>query len=175
MFNKVNVLDIVKNHLGTLIDDSTGNPRPLDFVLFFIFPLSIATALTFYFKVKIDGNLAGLLATVLSIVTGLLFNLLVLIFDISGRNKEVFKKKERVSNFLEQIYINISFSILIAILAVILVILRSFNIWPAIGADILSFGVYFLVSLFLLTLLMVLKRIDTLLLEDFKEYKKPIN
>lgn len=170
MFSKVNIWGIVKNHFKTLIDDSTGEYRLWDFVLFIGVPIGIASILIFHFQLLLGGNLTNLLATSLSIVTALLFNLLVLIFDISGKNKARFAEKKRITDFLKQIYVNISFSIVVSILAVITVIVSDLGIWPQVVLAGLSFATYFLVVLFLLTLLMVLKRIDVLLFEDFKDY-----
>ena len=173
MFSKINVLHIVKSQVGTWIDDSTGNKKIGDFVLFIGGPVLVGLLLTFFLKVALETDLITLLATILSIVSALLFNLLILIFDISGKNEEKLKNENnRLAELLKQIYINISFSIVVSIAALIVVVLAYFSFWPGIIYDLLRFLAFGLITLFLLTLFMILKRIDILLFEDFKRYEK---
>jgi len=171
MFSKVNIVKIVKHHISTLKNYRTNKYSVGDFILFFGIPLFIAVIFV-YFNISLTHNLTSLLITSLSIFAALLFNLLLLIYDIVQKTKNRNTLKIR---FLKEVYSNISFCILIAILAVVILIFisifnnrndlfiyRIFNL-------IFNFMAYYLITLFLLTLFMILKRIHVLL---YKEVEK---
>jgi hypothetical protein len=185
MFEKINVCSIIKDHLVTLknYNDSelneTSNPSIEDIFIFFISPLIIA-AIIVYFHFVLTKDIISILVPSLSIFAALLFNLLLLIYDIT-RNKnnndeesEITKLKQ---SFLKQIYSNISYSILVAVIAVAFSVITYFYL-TCIGKENtpssyiilpMSFGVYFLGIQFILTLLMILKRIHVLLAKEFED------
>jgi hypothetical protein len=180
IFNKIGVLSIVKDHYKTLENYNTQKVYYPDIFLFFIFPLIIAFFLT-SLQVLLSDTIANALITSFSVFAALLFNLLLLVYDISGKPPTNHMSEERVGNkkeILKQIYINVSFSILISVIEVIVLILyflkvKTCNLW---GISIcfiseippfLSFIVFYLTGVFVLTLLMILKRIYKLLSTEF--------
>ena len=195
MFDKINVIKIVKDHISTFKDYRTNKYKIGDFILFFGIPLLIAGIFS-YFNISLTHNLISLLITSLSIFAALLFNLLLLIYDVVQKTKNESALKIR---FLKEVYSNISFCILIAILAVIILILIScydelyvrndnmyyychvlLSIFNGINDinntlfiyRIFNFIAYYLIILFLLTLFMILKRIHILLYKEYKEVEK---
>lgn len=168
MFDKVNVIKIVGDHISTLKDYRTNKYKVSDFFLFFGLPLFIAIFFA-YFKISLTQNLISLLITSLSIFAALLFNLLLLIYDVVQKSRDGNSLKIK---FLKEVYSNISFCILIAILAVVILILISIfnnNRSVLFIYQIFNFIAYYLIILFLLTLFMILKRIHILL---YKEVEK---
>ena len=111
----------------------------------------------------------AIVATSLSIFAALLFNLLLLIYDVTGRSAGSIGGTNRLrQDVLSEVFSNISFAILVAMVAIIsvLILLMVDGSPPAERA--LSAITYYLVTLFLLTLLMLLKRVHTLLQHETK-------
>ncbi|MFI7518955.1 hypothetical protein [Micromonospora globbae] len=81
---KASVLPIIRDHFDTMRDARSGKIRVSDLAFFYGIPLLVGVAAyVFSWGVKgIDNLLAAL-----SILTGLLFNLLVLLFDTAARFK----------------------------------------------------------------------------------------
>lgn len=165
MSNKINVLKIITEHISTLKDYGTGRYDVCDLILFFFIPFLIAAILPF-FKLLITKEVANVLITSFSIFVGLLFNLLLLIYDVSGKPGLIKLSSNPKFNLLRQTYINTSFCILISIFTLILLLVFFIPI-NIIMLKILSFLVYYLLGVFVLTLFMVLKRVYTLLSNEF--------
>jgi hypothetical protein len=179
MLTKINILVIIKDHISTLVNFDTKKISIADFSLFFIFPLLISIMLT-YFNIRLNIDIIVILVTSLSIFAGFLFNLLLLILDM-GRKQEGSQILRFRASLLKQVFKNISFNILVSISAVIVLVLLSLLLghYPDSTANninlfniliiqakyllqTLSFIAYYLLFLFLLTLLMILKRIYVL-------------
>ncbi len=166
MLDKVNITKIVRDHLGTFKDNSTGRYRPLDFLLFFLVPLFVAVGFVGLLG-SLPTNLVGVIATSLSIFTALLLNLLLLAYNIarnseSPRDERVQEMKE---NLFHEIFSNIAFAVLVALVTVVSVLVfGAMNECASLlVSNMLSSVIYYLGTLFLLTLLMLLKRVYTLL------------
>ena len=202
MLDKINITNIIKDHLNTLKDFKEVKKKGGDFksapyckedlLIFFILPLLISIILI-VFNLLLNRELANVLITSLSVFAALLFNLLLIIYDVSKKN-DITRDKHTL---IGQIYANISFSIFIAIVTIVLLIiffLSTGNIYdqhlnlnsnnttltnatsvdityfnsPLIASYLFSFITYYLIVLFVLTLFMVLKRINLLLWEEIK-------
>lgn len=163
MLDKVNVTRIVVDHIRTLRDNRTGRLSIPDLLLFFLVPGVISGVLLYSYG-SLERNLINIVATSLSIFAALLFNLLLIVYDVmakvEGSNSNDDKLRRQV---LREVFSNISFAILVAIWAIVsilvLVLVNGVNeaeyVW--------SFLISYLVTLFLLTLLMLLKRVHVLL------------
>jgi len=177
MLDKINIKKIIKNHFATFQDERTGGKDVIDYIIFIYSPLLISILSALFFHNI--GKFSNVLITSLSIFTGLLFNLLLLTYDLIKRNeneknnlaeKELKTKQDDdlkiKGRLLNQIFNNISYSILIAIFALLILFLSL--IWNNCYYQIvLSFIIYFLVINFFLTMLMVLKRTHNLLSTEF--------
>lgn len=181
MFNQINIKKIIDDHFKTII-----NPTLLICTLLFS-----SFFITFVTK-PINKDLINVLITAYSIFVGLMFNLLLLVFDIIKNLKDCNsiyddngnKIQSRVDllnlkkEFTKEIYKNISFAILMSISLVVLLMFYSlspkFNFHQFISVDdlknIIKFSltwiVYFMSSLFLYTLYLILKRIHFLLIKE---------
>jgi hypothetical protein len=165
MLDKINVTGIVRQHVRTLKAYRTGAYAPFDFVIFFVCPL-VAAAVLVRFRPVLSADLVGVLATSLSVFAALLFNLILLIYDMLNRGNGSGGKGKLKTALLEEIYNNVSFCILVAIVTLLFLLADFLDIRRPIVQEAIAFVVYYLVGVFVLTLLMVLKRVHILLRKE---------
>ncbi len=151
MFKKINILQIVRNHFATLQNANTKKADFDDYLTFLIVPITVS-AILIYFKILLKTDAINIIISTLSILVGLLFNVVVLIFDIIKRDKS-----NNVKNtVLRQILSNIAFTILLSIVSIILTLFTYFD--NCIVKTVFNAIVYFLLTNFVMTVLMILKR-----------------
>jgi len=184
MFTKISVTAIVKAQLSTFRNAGTGKLHLPDVILFLILP-AVASFLLVATKVVLNDGLSNALITSFSIFSALLFNLLLLIYDISskstahikGSNDPVERKRiARRHSLLKEIYTNVSFAILVATVAIVVLLISFLNIDVCELANVktchttefLPFVIYYFSIQFLLTLFMILKRVYVLLAQAFE-------
>ncbi|MBP7069988.1 MAG: hypothetical protein KBA97_02840 [Methanothrix sp.] len=196
MSNKLSVINIIKDHISTLKDYDNGRYSILDLFIFFILPIFVSSIII-YFKVILSDQLVNVLVMSLSVFAGLLFNLLLLVYDIIGKPNS--NKRPLRATLLKELSSNISFGILISVVTIILllvfslattsdvltnhnVISNNINIssnntneaydFALLDAQtmpyLLAFLIYYLVSIFILNLFMILKRFHIILRSEFK-------
>lgn len=90
MFDKISIANIIKDHVRTLKNNKTKKISYLDIVLFFLLPLTISSFIV-YVGMSLNDALVNALITSLSIFSALLFNLLLLVYDISEKNQACLK------------------------------------------------------------------------------------
>ncbi len=164
MFSKIDIRDIVRDHFATLVDYETGRRSFSDHILFVVIPL-IASGVLLLLRIQLSEPAVTVLITALSIFAGLLFNLLVLIDSLADR-KAAPTGDSDARLMMKSIYANLSYAVLISLLT--LVPLCLFALTQNCTVRVVTSGFsYFLISHFLLTLLMVLKRIHALLAHEF--------
>jgi len=166
MLSKINVWRIVRDHVATLRDDRTGTLMWQDLALFFGVPLLVAASLV-VLGVAMDEAAVNVLATSLSVFAALLFNLLLLVYDAARKEEGVNPANPSRLKFLKEIYANISFCILVATLSVLALLMTLLKAETQVVRYAFHVPTYYLVSTFVLTLLMVLKRAHLLLFSDF--------
>ncbi|MDN3621369.1 hypothetical protein QWY81_18015 [Polaribacter undariae] len=172
MLTRINIFKIIKDHFGTLRNlNSTKNRISWqDAILFLVLPILISMVLV-YKDLTFEKQLGNLIAAI-SIFGGFLFNLLAIIYSQFDKieidaNKEDNDLKKK---FVKEIHINISFCIVTSIIIVITLLLSTIDI-PDFKYDWLIekfiIGInYFLMTLFLLTLTMILNRVYILLKKE---------
>lgn len=168
IFEKINVLSILKNHFSTLVNDNTKRPEFADWLTFLIIPFLISFSLT-YFKVDLTERATNLVITTLSILVGLFFNVVVILFDIIKRDSS----KNLKNRLLEQLLTNISYTIFTSLIIIFFTVLSFFNskCWTMIT----TFLVYFLLSHFAFTVLMILKRVYAIFMNEMEELSNTTN
>jgi hypothetical protein len=160
MFGKIDVRDILRDHFRTMVDYSTGRSSVADISLFLLLPVATAIGLD-QAGVLIDGRAVSVLITAVSILGGLLFNVLVLIHTVAARF--VAPTGQRDGNrFLSEIYSNIAYAILLCLVTLVPLALLAMASTPWLLRALSVAAVFLLVHL-LLTLLMILKRLHALL------------
>lgn len=150
-FKKIDISKIVENHFATLQNANSKKAAFDDYLTFLIVPL-IVTSVLLYFKAFFSTDALNIVISTLSILVGLLFNVVVLIFDIIKRDSS-----NKIKNIvLKQILSNIAFTILISIIAIIFTLLTFINNFYC--KIIFNSILFFLLTNFGLTVLMILKR-----------------
>ena len=189
LFDRINISLILKKHIETFYNYGELNFNgkrtiPLSDKITFIFSPIIVTLIVVISGIRLTNDYVNIIITSLSIFVGLLFNLLILIFDLTRKQKSKLKEFEvktevvpRIDmvkfTILKELYANICFAIAVSIFAIaaaiaptlkpklILPFLRNIKYYHSLK-DIYIFLTnsiaIFLSILFLLTLLMILKR-----------------
>jgi hypothetical protein len=171
-FSKLNVSGIVKEHFDTLYDYRTGRRSVGEIVVFVGLPVALGAA-GVWKAFRFDTNVLNGMLAAFAIFAGLLLNLLMLAwgFVVDPRFSGADAGAQLRRRFLREIHQNLSFAILVSIAVVVLSLAGLFftkdprsegTPWP------LTFLLHVLLANFVLTLLMVLKRIHSLLSEEFK-------
>lgn len=166
MLWKVNVSAIVRAHFRTLRRPKGDRMAWDDWSVFVIAPSLAATALT-YGGVRLTDAATNGLLTALSIFAGLLFNLLLLAHGLVRRNEGGSWAPHDVE-MMREIYNNISYSILLSVFTLVALLLVLLLGKQPLLLTCVSWIVFAAVANFLVTLLMILKRIHFLLTHDFE-------
>lgn len=146
MSAKINVCVIIKDHFDTLRDDRDNKLSMLDIFTLFGIPIIIVIAVMMN-KYIINKEFVSLVVNFASIVTSLLISVLVLIYDQyskvdvdSDASENDIKVKKR--ELLEQLFSNVSFTILMGIITVIFcLILNTFTITASGYYEAITFSV----------------------------------
>lgn len=172
--NKINLLRIIVGHLDTLRNYSSGKRSWADVAFFFGLPLLVAFLGWFYgWGLYVDA-LNALIAA-FAIFAGLLLNLLILIYTFSTGSTFPNALAKTKTRFVRELHDNIAFSVLVSILIVIAALVGVTQLKMkdpqnlAHTGPILTFIVIYLTANFVLTLLMILKRIHILLSTEIEQ------
>jgi hypothetical protein len=164
--SKIDVRKIIRAHLATFHDaDTTGRASIQDMLVFLGLPIAVAAILTWR-NIGVASNQANTLITAMSVFGALLFNLLILIYDVAMRTDYSSGGNARLRiMFVKEIHANIEFAILVAIISIVALVASTLETghWQL---RVTGFVIYYLLGVFLLTLLMVLKRIHVLLVKE---------
>jgi len=164
MLGKINVLKIIGDHLKTLRSLRTGKVLWSEIALFFIFPLAISIYSVYFQCFSFDSGQVNILIASLSILAGFLFNLLAMIFGAMDKLKENASGDDIKLALVREIHINVSFSILLSVICIILLLFYDCQI--ALLKPFFNMMAFFVIISFFLTLLMVLKRIYIIMSKD---------
>lgn|GEM_PF-1015452 len=172
MFSLINILGIIEEHYETLKSDAK-----LRFIIliFFLIPLLVAFLLIITNK-PLTQNSVNALITAYSIFTALLLNVIFIIYDIMGKLKITDKdttddiaeyaKNRNQKELLEHLYSNSVYSLLTSIIILTILILEALiEVWRIEGYILCIFSgfTYIMVAHFLMNLLMITKRLSSLL------------
>lgn len=173
---KINPAKIVKDHILTLKGYDSGKYSIGDFIVFIILPLGIAGGLAYLLPKSnttsseiFDKQIVEILVTSLSIFAALLFNLLLLVYDIVKKANQGEAYAVLKTRFLREIYANVSYSIFVSMLAVVILLISLLGTSYQPLRIAVAFAVYFLVANFILTLFMILRRVHILLAKEFEK------
>lgn len=167
MLNKINIAGIIIGHLNTLVDARSGKRSIKDITLFYVSPV-IAACLYWWAGQVMKPEMTDTLVTAGAIFTGLLLSLLVLVYDQRSKLKECHDDTSvSIKTGLQELFYNISYATVISVALVFMsfmhkmVYVESGGIGELTGPILIFLGVNFL-----LTILMILKRINIILTMD---------
>lgn len=179
---KINICSLIKGHIKTLYDASTKKLDCSDIVTFFALP-AVVGILCSFLGISLSIDIISLLVNFGSIFTALLLSVLVLVYDQVGKvteklnddnnkNDSMLKLKSRL---LQDLYFNISYSMILSLFLIILCLVYSIGSefiliipWTEIELSInrllfLPLIIFSTINL-LLTILMIIKRLHSLLI-----------
>lgn len=180
MSSKINICCVISEHYDSLRDPESGKYSVPDMITFIVIPLLFA-ALAFYSNIKLTNELVGLLVNFGSIITALLLSVLVLVYDQRNKidDKVLLDKSSNTllllkQTVLSQLFSNICYATIISVSLVATCFLEQMVrpttpdalTPPFVGIIhgwVLSPLVFFLITHVMLTLLMIIKRMHTLL------------
>lgn len=175
MLSRVDISLIIKAHINTF-KQANGQISWKDALTFALLPNLFGISLIYCLNYKIDNNAVSILITSLSIFAALLFNLLLLLYDLAQKERN---RAINIGNtyanadhkfrmrFLSHIHSNVSFTIVVSLLCVILLFTLSFAFLGEYMLQLIQSLIIILVTIFLLTLFMILKRMFRLLNREF--------
>ncbi|EGQ8093075.1 hypothetical protein MA615_004494 [Vibrio vulnificus] len=185
MSSKINVIDIVRGHLCTFCDADSQKVSLYDIFTFFIVPLGVV-GVCLFFRFSLTDSITSLLVNFGAIFTALLLSVLVLVYDqgskIDNKVEALKDAKKHIApafgtrkKLLNQLYYNICYAILLSISLVVFCVLESVSRGHVIEIEkfdsfVIDLSAWLLmpivifISLHLvLTILMIIKRMHTLL------------
>lgn len=184
MSNKINLREIVEDHVATLRDGDSKATSRADIWTFFIAPLLGGVALAVLgclgWKVWLKDAGADTLITALSILSALLFSLIILLYQegssidcetLDPRDLAHLNRAERKIRAIEETYANTAFCILEGLFAIVLLVATKLSPLPA--KAILSGFAIAGCTVFLLTLLMILGRTQILFRHEVRTRRPP--
>ena len=160
MSSKIDIRDIIQDHLSTLEDFRTGKRSKFDIFTFFVVPVLVGSVFFSRSYVLVRES-CNVMITALAVLAGLLFNLLVLVHTVVRRSDSRVSADE--SALVKQIASNISFATLAALISLVPLTVQAVRNCRDLSGEMLSAISFTIVTNLCLTLLMVLKRVHTLL------------
>lgn len=189
-----------KESLKTLTPVRSGNTLTetlkisrTDRFIFYILPVLIGVAATVIIRIP-DSQATNLYTVCLSVFVGLFLNLLVMITSVLRPSVKIWDNQTRIE-LIEQTFYNISYTIVISLLALGTLLLTTLTLFPSgwkinlsflnpgywgslpvntLYHYIFSFLLYYLLCKIILTLFMVIKRVFSLFRTDIQSYKEEI-
>jgi hypothetical protein len=167
MDSKLGIRAVIKDHFATLVVGDTSKRSMPDLVLFYLVPIIVGVVLV-KFNFIFGRSLGNALIIALSIFAGLLFNVLLLILNIASKMRSASEKLSANSLRLKEICSNVSYAVLISLLTIVAILLHFgfLGLNLKIGLHLTSFFVYAMCGNFILTMLLVLKRVHSLLITE---------
>lgn len=168
MFALINVSCVIKKHFDTLKEDAKFR---FIFIIFVLIPIVLSSILVWKNKLLTE-NTVNTLITAFSIFAGLLLNVIFILYDIIGKLGKDASYSEKKKSLIEHLYANSLYALLISTLVLIILILVTITeIWKGSDSMLLIFSlvVYFSVGHFLMTLIMIIKRLFILLFTQIED------
>jgi hypothetical protein len=176
--SKINVWGILVAHFDTF-RDSRGEWYWPDFLLFVGVPIAFSGIGVFYFHWALYVDALNAMLSAFSIFAGLLLNLLILIYTFPQASQPfpVAVAKARIT-FIHQLHSNLAFAVLLSVVIAVTALaavseVRMYDTGSAAHTGkTLTFALTLLTANFVLTLLMILKRIHAILMLEVEKTER---
>ncbi len=185
MFVLIDVRAIISKHYETLRLDS---PIKFILLLFVIIPILISIFLVYLDKMLTQNSVNDLI-TAYTLFTGFLLSIIFVLFDIEGKLKRTTYRYLEKKDLLHHLYANTLYALLISMITLVILILVAITeLWTKVAQNLpagvgnssccqglsqsqftfqwqdgllilISFIIYFLITHFIMTLFMILKRL----------------
>ena len=169
MSSKIDLRSVVTEHVKTLRNNRTDKISKIDLLTFYGLPF-VAGIVCVWFKLVLSTKAVGILIGALSILAGLLINVLVLLFTVNSVGPTETEKAKQTKLIIE-VNSNLLYAVLIAVVSIIALCIAPLipeTIYAKGRGEFLAGAAFsgFIIALignFVLTLLMALKRLKILL------------
>lgn len=159
----MNCFNIINNHIKIFTNTKTKKILIVPFTTHMIIPILIAVSIN---RIKvIDDDMINIVTVILSILTSMLFTLLVMVIDM--KNKADARSADELNYsilamkiVIKETYYSIMFEILVAVLLLVISFIYMFT---QISSYVVSLIIYYLTFLLMFNLFIVLKRIFNLI------------
>ena len=164
ILDRINPCTIVKNHFCTLYHAGTGKVAKLEVVIHLAAPFILGAFLSFCKKIYVTQSMSESLFNGFAIMGGFLISASFVLAEKRDASKKD-KPNDSYEEILKETFYNTSFGILLCFLSVIFCAIYPLFLDDK-GMPITSAGYFFsglifsLSAMFLLTILIVLKRLD---------------
>jgi hypothetical protein len=172
---KFSVFGLVQDHYNTFRNYRSGKFSPADFIVYLGTP-TLSGTVSWLLSLKAN-NVPEVLSAV-AILTGLIFGVFVLIFDLSMRASETREssQREKITKLVEELRANVSYAVLLGL--VLTGIISSIAMFKPddkspIGIQLTAVIIFLGVQL-LLTILMILKRVRATFRGFYLEFEEKI-
>jgi hypothetical protein len=166
MTSKINIMKIIGDHTATLRYEHNQRASMPDFIFFYGLAVLLGAVLI-YLNIIPTKDIVGVLITSFSVFAALLFNLLILVYDIVKKESEKQTLVGLKARFLKELYSNVSYAILVSVIAIVFLVALYMADGHTRTQYVLGFLMYSLSIHFVLTMLLILKRVHTLLSKEF--------
>ncbi len=163
LLQKIDMSSVFAGHFKTLVDYRTGKTSKADLILFYVIPILLGGGFS-YTGVRFTDDAIGITMTALAILAGLLFNLLILLHGLS--TSDAHPRRERVLKLARQVNSNIAYGVVVSLVAMVTLVVaanlddnHAYRAWSE-GASMI------IVAHFVLTMIMVLRRMHVMLQDN---------
>jgi len=175
LLRKIDVSEIVKDHIKTLSDHASGKLLWWDLMLFFGVPIALGLVAPWK-GIQLRAIAVTGVLTASSLFVALLLNLLVMVLTYlrATQGDPTDQDVQLRKRFLRQIATNLSFSIVVALALVSAAIVGLFGLGDDQELRIGRVPTFFLIvmaSMLVLNLLMIVRRIYVLIQNEFDTHK----
>lgn len=161
MSSKIDISKIINQHVKSVFANRANQVSFWDVFTFVLLPIGLSILLV-YKSIKIDNDYANTIIAGLSIYIGLSLNFIGIVFELSTKEKF---KRTNVLDVLKETISNIVVTAIIALAIILLILIRDISIISCY----VYVTLYFLLFELLVTLLMVFKRVYTILIESIDQ------
>jgi hypothetical protein len=176
VLRKIDITPILRDHIQTLRDSRTGKLSYSDLLLFFLLPIVLA-GIAAWKNVQLRAIAVTGILTASALFVALLLNLLVMVLTYlrATQGDPADQSLQLRKTFLREIAVNLSFSILVALALVATALIALFELGDnnqdlKIGR-LLTFFLITGAATLMLSLLMILRRMYVLILNEFDRHK----
>ena len=164
MISRLDITDVLRNHVHTMSSVRTGKILWGDILLFYALPLAIGIAVSKFFPAKTLIAAKGDLLTAVSIIGGFLFALFAYIVTVLDKLQSINSTSPVKNRFAREIHTNIAYTILISLLSIVLLVCTGFlkvtpEGWEVWGKQVFFVALYAVLLHFLFSLVMVIRRV----------------
>lgn len=164
MISRLDITDVIRNHVHTMSSVRTGKILWGDILLFYVIPTAIGVTVSKHFPVTMLIGAKGDLLTAVSIIGGFLFALFAYIVTVLDKLQAMNSTSPVKNRFAREIHTNIAYTILISLLSIVLLVCAGFlkekpEGWEVMGKQFFFASLYAVLIHFLFSLVMVIRRV----------------